>query len=201
MGALGTEVIGKAEAGRGAQYWVDGKARPDGECGINTSGGLIAKGHPVGATWNRHDRLGGAAIARQGTGGVTGGRPEAGRHIQYRRPDLRQRLHRAAARVSSTATVAPSAGELASIGRGSRTCADRRQPRSWSPTSANRSATCVIFRAMAAPIAALTQRCRTCFSRSGIASACRSSSSVSRISYWNAASPCSFHSCWSDFSM
>ena len=50
MGALGTEVIGKAEPGRGAQYWVDGKARADGECGINTSGGLIAKGHPIGAT-------------------------------------------------------------------------------------------------------------------------------------------------------
>jgi acetyl-CoA C-acetyltransferase len=50
MGAIGTEVIGKAEPGRGAQYWVDGRARPDGECGINTSGGLIAKGHPIGAT-------------------------------------------------------------------------------------------------------------------------------------------------------
>jgi acetyl-CoA acetyltransferase len=50
MGALGTEVIGKADEGLGARYWVDGKARPDGECGINTSGGLIAKGHPVGAT-------------------------------------------------------------------------------------------------------------------------------------------------------
>ncbi|HEY2019338.1 MAG TPA: thiolase family protein [Bryobacteraceae bacterium] len=50
MGALGTEVIGKAEPGKGAQYWVEGKARPDGECGINTSGGLIAKGHPIGAT-------------------------------------------------------------------------------------------------------------------------------------------------------
>jgi acetyl-CoA C-acetyltransferase len=49
-GAIGTEVIGKAAPGKGAQYWVDGKARPDGECGINTSGGLIAKGHPVGAT-------------------------------------------------------------------------------------------------------------------------------------------------------
>jgi len=36
MGALATEVIGKAEPGKGAQYWVDGKARPDGECGINT---------------------------------------------------------------------------------------------------------------------------------------------------------------------
>jgi acetyl-CoA C-acetyltransferase len=50
MGAIGTEVIGKADSGKGAQYWVDGKARADGECGINTSGGLIAKGHPIGAT-------------------------------------------------------------------------------------------------------------------------------------------------------
>ena len=50
MAAIGTEIIGKAPYGKGAQYWVDGKAAPDGECGINTSGGLIAKGHPVGAT-------------------------------------------------------------------------------------------------------------------------------------------------------
>jgi acetyl-CoA C-acetyltransferase len=50
MGAIGTEVIGKAEPGKGAAYWCDGKAAPDGECAINTSGGLIAKGHPVGAT-------------------------------------------------------------------------------------------------------------------------------------------------------
>jgi acetyl-CoA C-acetyltransferase len=50
MGAIGTEVIGKAAYGKGAAYWVEGKAAPTGECGINTSGGLIAKGHPVGAT-------------------------------------------------------------------------------------------------------------------------------------------------------
>ena len=50
MGAIGTEVIGKAQPGGGARYWVEGKASPDGECGINTSGGLIAKGHPIGAT-------------------------------------------------------------------------------------------------------------------------------------------------------
>ncbi len=50
MGAIGTEVIGKAGYGKGARYWVDGKAAPTGECGINTSGGLIAKGHPIGAT-------------------------------------------------------------------------------------------------------------------------------------------------------
>jgi acetyl-CoA C-acetyltransferase len=50
MGAIGTEVIGKAPLGGGARYWADGKAAPAGECGINTSGGLIAKGHPIGAT-------------------------------------------------------------------------------------------------------------------------------------------------------
>jgi len=50
MAALGTEVIGKAEPGQGAAYWRDGRAEAKGECGINTSGGLIAKGHPVGAT-------------------------------------------------------------------------------------------------------------------------------------------------------
>ncbi len=50
MGAIGTEVIGKAEYGQGAQYWVEGKASPGRECAINSSGGLIAKGHPVGAT-------------------------------------------------------------------------------------------------------------------------------------------------------
>jgi acetyl-CoA C-acetyltransferase len=50
MGAIAAEVIGRAEHGKGAHYWVEGKAAPEGECGINTSGGLIAKGHPVGAT-------------------------------------------------------------------------------------------------------------------------------------------------------
>jgi acetyl-CoA acetyltransferase len=50
MGAIGTEVIGQAGAGRGAAYWMDGRARVDGDCAINSSGGLIAKGHPIGAT-------------------------------------------------------------------------------------------------------------------------------------------------------
>ena len=50
MGAIGTEVIGRARDGEGARFWVEGKAAPGGVCGINTSGGLIAKGHPVGAT-------------------------------------------------------------------------------------------------------------------------------------------------------
>ena len=50
MAAIATEVLGKAEPGQGARYWVDGRAKPGGECGINTSGGLVAKGHPIGAT-------------------------------------------------------------------------------------------------------------------------------------------------------
>jgi acetyl-CoA C-acetyltransferase len=50
MGAMGAEVLGKAEYGRGARYWNDGKASVGGECPINTSGGLLAKGHPIGAT-------------------------------------------------------------------------------------------------------------------------------------------------------
>ena len=96
MGAIGTEVIGKAEPGQGAQYWVEGKARPDGECGINTSGGLIAKGHPIGATgiamigWSALQLLGKAPAELQVK------ESEAGRHVQHRRPHLRQRLHGAA---------------------------------------------------------------------------------------------------------
>ncbi len=71
MGAIGTEVIGKAEPGKGAQYWVEGKASPRGECGINTSGGLIAKGHPIGATgvamigWSAQQLLGKAPAELQ----------------------------------------------------------------------------------------------------------------------------------------
>jgi len=41
---------GKAAFGEGARYWKDGKAAVDGDCAVNTSGGLIAKGHPIGAT-------------------------------------------------------------------------------------------------------------------------------------------------------
>jgi acetyl-CoA acetyltransferase len=50
MGALAVEVLGKAPYGQGARYWAEGKAGVGGECTINSSGGLIAKGHPIGAT-------------------------------------------------------------------------------------------------------------------------------------------------------
>ncbi len=71
MGALGTEVIGKAAPGAGARYWVEGKANVGGECAINSSGGLIAKGHPVGATgvamigWSAQQLLGKAPAELQ----------------------------------------------------------------------------------------------------------------------------------------
>lgn len=50
MAAMAAEVLGKAPYGGGAAYWNEGKASVGGECPINTSGGLIAKGHPIGAT-------------------------------------------------------------------------------------------------------------------------------------------------------
>ena len=77
MGALATEVIGKAQPGQGARYWVEGKARPAGECGINTSGGLIAKGHPIGATGIA--MIGWAAMQLQG---------KAPAEVQVREPRL-----------------------------------------------------------------------------------------------------------------
>jgi acetyl-CoA acetyltransferase len=50
MGALAAEILGVADYGRGAHYWAEGRAAVGGPCAINTSGGLIAKGHPIGAT-------------------------------------------------------------------------------------------------------------------------------------------------------
>lgn len=50
MGAMSAEIIGKAEYGQGGKYFVEGRAAVGGDCPVNTSGGLIAKGHPIGAT-------------------------------------------------------------------------------------------------------------------------------------------------------
>jgi len=51
MGAIAVEILGKVPAGQGARYYVDGRARlGGGALPINTSGGLIAKGHPISAT-------------------------------------------------------------------------------------------------------------------------------------------------------
>jgi acetyl-CoA C-acetyltransferase len=50
MGPLSVEVTGLAEPGRGLKYFAEGHSRRGGSCPINTSGGLIAKGHPISAT-------------------------------------------------------------------------------------------------------------------------------------------------------
>ena len=44
------EAMGLAEAGKGAQALNDGTVYKDGKLPVNPSGGLKAKGHPVGAT-------------------------------------------------------------------------------------------------------------------------------------------------------
>lgn len=50
MAALAVEVTGWAAPGKGLTFFLDGHANRDGKCPINTSGGLIAKGHPISAT-------------------------------------------------------------------------------------------------------------------------------------------------------
>jgi acetyl-CoA C-acetyltransferase len=47
---IAAETTGLAEVGRGLDHYRSGNAAVDGSCPINTSGGLIAKGHPIGAT-------------------------------------------------------------------------------------------------------------------------------------------------------
>ena len=44
------EALGFADAGKGASYIADGRTALDGERPVNTGGGLIGFGHPVGAT-------------------------------------------------------------------------------------------------------------------------------------------------------
>jgi len=47
---IAAESLGFAEFGRGGHLWEDGSARIGGRIPINVSGGLKAKGHPIGAT-------------------------------------------------------------------------------------------------------------------------------------------------------
>ncbi|TQQ82926.1 3-ketoacyl-CoA thiolase [Halonotius terrestris] len=48
--AMALESLGIADSGEGIVAARDGKTTPDGDCPVNLSGGLKAKGHPVGAT-------------------------------------------------------------------------------------------------------------------------------------------------------
>jgi acetyl-CoA C-acetyltransferase len=71
MGAIGVEVLGLAAPGGGARFWGEGRAAVAGDCAINTSGGLLAKGHPIGATgiamlgWSFRQLLGRAPVPLQ----------------------------------------------------------------------------------------------------------------------------------------
>ncbi|MFC1852034.1 thiolase family protein [candidate division CSSED10-310 bacterium] len=64
MGPLAVETTGLAEPGQGLKYFLEGQAEVGARCPINTSGGLIAKGHPISATglamigWNHWQILG-----------------------------------------------------------------------------------------------------------------------------------------------
>jgi acetyl-CoA C-acetyltransferase len=50
MAALSMEITQMTELGKGLQFFLDGHAKVGGRCPVNTSGGLIAKGHPISAT-------------------------------------------------------------------------------------------------------------------------------------------------------
>lgn len=78
------ETLGFCERGQGARFLADGRSRIDGDVAVNPSGGLISRGHPVGATGvaqlaEAYQQLTGRAGARQVPGAqvalthVTGG--------------------------------------------------------------------------------------------------------------------------------
>lgn len=49
-GLLNMEDLGFCEKGKGGEFVASGTTRLDGELPVNPSGGLKAKGHPIGAT-------------------------------------------------------------------------------------------------------------------------------------------------------
>ncbi len=64
MVPLAAEITGLTDAGSGLNWWLEGNGKLGGKCPINTSGGLIAKGHPISATgvamigWSHQQLLG-----------------------------------------------------------------------------------------------------------------------------------------------
>jgi acetyl-CoA C-acetyltransferase len=71
MAALSVEIAGLAAEGQGLRFFLDGHASRGGKCPVNTSGGLIAKGHPISATgvamigWNHSQLIGEVPAALQ----------------------------------------------------------------------------------------------------------------------------------------
>ena len=49
-GFVCAEALGVCDEGKGGRYFLDGHAALDGRVAFNTDGGLLARGHPLGAT-------------------------------------------------------------------------------------------------------------------------------------------------------
>jgi acetyl-CoA acetyltransferase len=49
-GAICIESLGFCKEGEGGKWYLEGKTKIDGQVAVNTDGGLIARGHPLGAT-------------------------------------------------------------------------------------------------------------------------------------------------------
>lgn len=74
---MATEALGLVETGQGGPAAADGRTRLDGDIPVNPSGGLKAKGHPIGATGTAQiveltEQLRGDAGDRQIDGSTTG---------------------------------------------------------------------------------------------------------------------------------
>jgi acetyl-CoA acetyltransferase len=49
-GAICIESLGFCKEGEGGKWFLEGKTKMEGEVAVNTDGGLLARGHPLGAT-------------------------------------------------------------------------------------------------------------------------------------------------------
>jgi len=49
-GFVCAEALGVCEEGEGGRFFLEGRAALDGDVAFNTDGGLLARGHPLGAT-------------------------------------------------------------------------------------------------------------------------------------------------------
>jgi acetyl-CoA C-acetyltransferase len=79
---LSYEAMGLAAPGQGARLLADGVVQANGKLPVNPSGGLKAKGHPIGATGVSMHVL---ASMHLGEAGDAGARRIAGRRVQHGR--------------------------------------------------------------------------------------------------------------------
>ncbi len=75
--------MGLTKEGDGARAIKEGWTLKDGKLPVNVSGGLKAKGHPIGATGRLDACALGDAARRRGAGGHAARRAEARRHLQH----------------------------------------------------------------------------------------------------------------------